>query len=418
MFGPYTRTVRSNGVRLLGSVVLAVGVLGAPPAAAADTVVYETPGCAGAPTWSIRYHLYWSSVTGKTLDHSQRQQALDSAEDFAEQVGELGQCAVRVRLEVVDEAVTYSDAARTLTPGFDADFYRYPEEGDEGYSGLTQGRTATFPVPVGSHWEPNGLLLLHEWLHMVVNFYIPPNGWPHEDVHGACYRPDYRAMRPGWSCMILPEWFGDLMTGKVVEDGVAKGLPAAQWAYQGTPEQPRHLDPELSVSVDSRHVFVRTEFTGDARLRFTHAGAVVSDSVLPVVSAVEASRRLDTSRMGRWTVCATTPEVEAFRAATDCSNYMVYPKTRALVKIRKRANQATLKVKQPFVGRQARVIFRGETIQGTRLRKARTVTLGRRTVVRYPRWPLSTGLYMEVTTQRFTVDGVEWPRGSWSKNIR
>lgn len=64
------------------------------------------------------------------------------------------------------------------------------------------------------------------------------------------------------------------------------------------------------------------------------------------------------------------------------------------------------------------MIFRGETIQGTRLRKARTVTLGRRTVVRYPRWPLSAGFYMEVTTRRFTLDGVQWPRGSWSKNIR
>ena len=177
-------------MRLLVGLALVLGVLSAPPAIAADTVVYETPGCAGAPTWSIRYHLYWSSITGKTLDPSQRQQALDSAEDFADLVGELGQCAVRVRVEVVDEAAAYSDAARTLTPGYDADFYRYPREGDEGYSGLTQGRMATFPVPSGSHWEPNGLLLLHEWLHMVVNFYIAPKGWTHEDVHGACHRPD------------------------------------------------------------------------------------------------------------------------------------------------------------------------------------------------------------------------------------
>ena len=327
-------------MRLLVGLALVLGVLSAPPAIAADTVVYETPGCAGAPTWSIRYHLYWSSITGKTLDPSQRQQALDSAEDFADLVGELGQCAVRVRVEVVDEAAAYSDAARTLTPGYDADFYRYPREGDEGYSGLTQGRMATFPVPSGSHWEPNGLLLLHEWLHMVVNFYIPPNGWPHEDVHGACHRPDYQAMRPGWSCMILPEWFGDLMTGKVMEDGIAKGLPTDQWAYQGTPEHPRHLDPELSVSVDSQNVSVSTDYTGDARLMFSHAGSAVSEAQLPVVSGVESRRRLDTTRLGRWTVCASTPEVEAFRAATDCSDYLVYPRIHPLVKIRKGARQA------------------------------------------------------------------------------
>jgi len=218
--------------------------------------------------------------------------------------------------------------------------------------------------------------------------------------------------------MILPEWFGDLMTGKVMEDGVAKGLPTGQWAYQGTPEHPRHLDPELSVSVDSQNVFVSTQYTGDARLSFSNAGSAVSEILLPVVSGVESRRRLDTSRLGRWTVCATTPEVEAFRDATDCSDYIVYPRIGPLLKIRKRARQAVLRVKGPLLARAAKVRFLGETIQGWRLHKQRKVVLGRRTVVRYPRWPLSAGVFMEVTTRRFTVDGVDWPRGSWSRQIR
>ena len=175
-------------MRLLALLALLCGVLVPVPANAADVPgVYETPRCAGAPTWSIRYHLYWSSSTGKTLDRSQRQLALDSAKSFVEQVGELSQCAVRVRLEVVDEAGPYSEAVRQLTPGYDADFYRYPKQGDEGFSGQTQGRTAVFPVPSGWDWEPNALLLMHEWLHMVVNFYIPPVGWPREDFIRALF---------------------------------------------------------------------------------------------------------------------------------------------------------------------------------------------------------------------------------------
>lgn len=415
---PYTCAVRSNGVRLLVSLVLALTALGTPPAAAAPLVVYETPGCAGAPTWNIRYHLHWTSSTGKVLDPAGRQQALDSARGFAEQVGELSACAVRVRVEVVDEAGAYSEAVRHLTPGYDADFYRYPKEGDEGFSGQTQWRTAIFPVPEGSNWEPNALLLMHEWLHMVVNFYAPPNGWPRKDVHGACDRPDYLARRPGWSCMILPEWFGDLMTDKVLEDGVAKGLPPDQWAYQGTPEHPLHVEPDLWVTIDSRRVLVETEFTGDVRLWFSHSGAVVSDVLLPVVGGVEARRPLNRTRFGAWTVCATTPEVEAFRSATVCQDYIVYPRIAPLLKIKRGSRQAILRVKGPLLGRVARVRFLGETIQGRPLRKQRTVVLRSRAIVRYPPWPLSTSVFMEVTTRPFTVGGVDWPRGSWGRQIR
>ena len=406
-------------MRLLALLVLLCGVLVPVPANAADVPgVYETPRCAGAPTWSIRYHLYWSSSTGKTLDRSQRQLALDSAKSFVEQVGELSQCAVRVRLEVVDEAGPYSEAVRQLTPGYDADFYRYPKQGDEGFSGQTQGRTAVFPVPSGWDWEPNALLLMHEWLHMVVNFYIPPVGWPREDVHGACDRADYLAQRPGWSCMVLPEWFADLMTGKVVEDGVAKGLPPDQWAYQGTPEHPRHLDPELYVSVDYRNVYVESRFTGEARLTFSHQGTAVLDTVLPVVDGMEASSRLDTSRLGSWTVCVTTPEVQEFRTATQCRDYRVSPRIAPLVKIKKGPRQAVLQVKKPLMGRSARVRFLAETIQGVRLQKQRKVVLARRTVLRYPRWPLSATVNLQISTRQFVVNGVQWPRGSWSKQIR
>lgn len=405
-------------MRLLVSLVLALTALGPPPAAAAPPVVYETPGCAGAPTWNIRYHLYWSSSTGKVLDPGGRQQALDSAQGFAEQVGKLSECAVRVRVEVADEAGAYSEAVRQLTPGYDADFYRYPKEGDEGFSGQTQWRTAIFPVPEVSDWEPNALLLMHEWLHMVVNFYIPPNGWPRKDVHGACDRSDYLALRPGWSCMILPEWFAGLMTGSVLEDGVSKGLPPGQWVYQGTPEHPLHIDPDLAVTLDSRRVLVETDFTGDARLRFSHSEAVVSDTVLPLVGGVETGRPLNKTKFGRWTVCATTPEVDAFRSATDCRDYLVYPRIAPLVKIKKASGHAILRVKRPLLGRVAKVRFLGETIQGQRLRKQRKVALQRRTVVRYPAWPRSASVFMEVTTSGFTVSGVDWPGGSWGRQIR
>lgn len=408
------------GVRVLLSLALVTAVLvGAPQASsAAGSETFETPRCAGAPLWRIRYHLYWQSSNGNTLDVAGRDAAVQSARSFTEAVGDLGNCAVRVRIDLVDEVGAYSEAVRTVTPGYDADFYRYPRRGDEAFSGQTDYRTAIFPVSPGWDWEPNSLLLMHEWLHMVVMFYDPPNGWPRNDVHGACERPDYLAMRPGFSCMILPEWFRDLMTGQVLEDGVRKGLPVPQWAYQGTPLNPLHADPGLRLWLNRPHVVISSEFSGDATVQFSHSGQLVSESAVPVRPGVESQVRLDTSRYGRWTVCAMTPEVIAFRPGKTCIDYRVDPNVHAHLRIVKRARYAVLRVTPPLVGKVARITFKGEKINLQRVVKRRSVVLKRRVVVRYPPWGLTTTYYLDISTRRFTQAGVEWPRGFWGRQIR
>lgn len=70
----------------------------------------------------------------------------------------------------------------------------------------------------------------------IVHFYSHiQQGWPLEDVHGGCQRPDYIARDPGYGCMVLPSWFADMMTGRVVENGLSKGILQSEWAYFGTP---------------------------------------------------------------------------------------------------------------------------------------------------------------------------------------
>lgn len=404
---------------LLSLALVAAALLGAPHiATAAGPVTFETPGCAGAPQWRIKYHLYWLSNNGNALDIAGREAAVQSARGFTEAVGDLGGCAVRVRVDVVDEVGAYSEEVRIATTGYDADFYRYPRRGDEQFTGQTDYRTAIFPVPPGWDWEPNSLLLMHEWLHMVVLFYDAPNGWPRNDVHGACDRPDYMAMRPGFSCWILPEWFRDLMTGQVSEDGVLKGLPASQWVYQGTPLNPLHADPDLNLSLERPNVLVTSEFNGDAALQFVHSGQVVSESVVPVRPGEDSRARLDTSRYGAWTVCATTPEVLAFRPGRTCINYRADPNVRARLRIVKRARSALLRVMPPLVGNTARITFKGELINGQRVVKRRSVSLKRNMEIAYPPWGLSAAIYLEVTTRPFVRGAVRWPRGVWGKQIR
>ncbi len=67
-------------------------------------------------------------------------------------------------------------------------------------------------------------------------------GWPANDVHGACEH--------GYSCAGVDErYLADLMTGRVTEGTTPRGILPEEWAYYGTPAHPHHQDPGLFVRV-------------------------------------------------------------------------------------------------------------------------------------------------------------------------
>ncbi|WP_217924418.1 hypothetical protein [Miltoncostaea oceani] len=223
------------------------------PAMAAPTPLgsVATSGCpAQVPIWKIHYQLFMSSSSGATLPAAQASGALAGADAFVQLVGQLSECAVGIQMDVVLADTPWAGGddvyAVPMPAGYDAGFARVPA-GPSSPAGRATGSStihrAMFPVrPTGSGADPNPHLMVHEWLHQVVAFYTPPNGWPSstdsDAVHAGCnVHSSYQARDPGFGCMILPSYMSDLMLGRVIEGGVAKGLGAAEWARQGTPRQ-------------------------------------------------------------------------------------------------------------------------------------------------------------------------------------
>ena len=95
------------------------------------------------------------------------------------------------------------------------------------YATVANARSATWQVPkIGEVW-------LHEWLHGVCSFYADL-GYPMPDGdadgggrHGYKQSPD-----SGWT-----DYYRDLMTGNVLEDGRRVGIPLAAWAKWGGAER-------------------------------------------------------------------------------------------------------------------------------------------------------------------------------------
>lgn len=263
------------GLRLLAMSVLSVIALGViTPSSSARVLVgtYLTPNCEQAPIWRIAYRLFWHNSRGMTIPTSDLPSVVGNAQRFVAEVGELSDCGVRVSLDVFDEGATvfhgsYDPFVLPLDRGefapshYDFAFYRAPDNVDDGI-GITDNHNAYFPVHTNktTYWG----LLMHEWLHGVVNFYAYiQQGWPRDDVHGGCYRPDYIERNPGFHCMVLPSWFADLMTGRVLEDGAMKGILPHEWAFFGTPlnrlnepaiDKPlRRVQPQLSLRYAGGH---------------------------------------------------------------------------------------------------------------------------------------------------------------------
>ena len=204
-------------VRMIRRVLLVALVLAAAlaPAAHAQSrlATYRTPGCTGAPVWSIGYRLYWIDSRGRTASKAGYTTLLDHARRFTEQVGAASRCAVRIRLDVYDQGGRRWPATRDSKRypddtfafqkrhGYDAVFVRFPEMGDEGYGGRARRPSARLAREVprlgGSAHElgavePKATTLSHEWMHLVVGYYktlgsVAEAGRPRRLAHVAAY---------------------------------------------------------------------------------------------------------------------------------------------------------------------------------------------------------------------------------------
>lgn len=233
---------------------IVLGVLLGGGVAQADTpaAFYTTPGCGSAPVWTIGYRIWGSTSDGTKAPASVIATAKDQARSFAEQVGAMSACGIRIAIDVYDltgsvwQLQTYKGANDWIyedeaadaqsfrdAHGYDSVFDSYPLGAIRGYDGLTYpaDRVSLFPV-LPPYVEPPWILLMHEWLHQVVWFYRDV-AWPSNDVHGACEHG-----YTGASCGLIQAYFADLLQGKVAENGRSLGIRPEDWLRDGTPVHP------------------------------------------------------------------------------------------------------------------------------------------------------------------------------------
>ncbi len=212
---------------------------------------------------------------------------------------------------------------------YDAVFVRFPEMGDEGYSGVAHGGPpldwrAKFPGSAGpfTNWgavEPEANTLWHEWMHLVVGFYKPRLGWPKQDVHGGCA---HVAAYPDACAKVSEAYFTDMMTGRVLENGKPKGLLRREWAFYGTPTHPRHQDPGLYVRVGTDGGNIGWN-PGVQRLILTYTDAHSGRRAYREDVTRGASTLLPPVPHGLYRVCLSSAASLRYRAGRTCDTWRV-----------------------------------------------------------------------------------------------
>jgi len=256
--GARARRVRGLARRftILVAMIIAVGAsVPVPASAQTPSHTFVTPGCAGAPTWTFAFPLYFRDAHGRQLDRERKLvEVLPRIEQFASWVGEFSECGVRASVDVYDmaDAAWPTDRRRpanvsTLLENHDTAFFMYPARGDEPFVGQTDYSTAIFPAPLGDPGgQPYPITMVHEWLHIVHSFCTTRAGvdWPRGDVHADFASYGYEQNYQG-----ALDFYRDLMRGSVPENGRLLGMRREQWSRCGTPTAARDEVPAPSSAV-------------------------------------------------------------------------------------------------------------------------------------------------------------------------
>ncbi len=80
------------------------------------------------------------------------------------------------------------------------------------------------------HREAPGEVWLHEWLHGVCDYFAKQGHTiPMSDADGAEIHGYVRSQTAGWT-----NYYRDLLTGNVAENGKLVGIPRSAWAQQAS----------------------------------------------------------------------------------------------------------------------------------------------------------------------------------------
>jgi hypothetical protein len=91
-------------------------------------------------------------------------------------------------------------------------------------NGATYAVVANAPTTSWTREAP-GEVWLHEWLHSVCDHFARRgHAMPARDADGAELHGYVRSAEMGWT-----DYYRDLMSGRVQEDGRAVGIPVAAW---------------------------------------------------------------------------------------------------------------------------------------------------------------------------------------------
>jgi hypothetical protein len=356
-----TRARPKVGIACLVAILaVSAGVLPASANASSLLQTVTSNGCAGTPaqTWRIGYRLYFSDDVGRTTDRAAIPGLESELQQFSDSVAIDSACALRASIDVFDmegeawpSALTQAQPLALTPPpaneafraagDYDATFMRYPESGIEKFSGITSVTSvgsgssraeypwSAFPVDAAGRSYPEDLpqdpwqmLLMHEWMHEIVFFYIPAEqGWPANDVHGGYVQHPY----------VNEPYFADMLQGKVLESGQPKGLLPQDYAIEGTPAHPRRKSLTVPSRIDGSyklHYTAPPDF--DGTLEITVQNGWSDPNVNPIlrlahVSGASASWTSgDMSTDRRFTVCVSTLSGSPkFRPYRECDQWIV-----------------------------------------------------------------------------------------------
>jgi len=203
------------------------------------------------PEWRIGYRIYWHYENLQIPKHYWKS-IIEELQLFADDVYVFSGNGLRVSIDVFDmdvrdfpgevpsddlfEIEFPKDTSTFQRLGkYNSVFFSFPWLGPI-YQGvahpLSDYSAATFPMGLDKEGEwviPWELLFLHEFLHLVVGHYSEIE-WPEDDVHGAevnGYVSDYP--------MVDPDYFSDMMQGKVIAGRKKTGILPEQYGDFGLP---------------------------------------------------------------------------------------------------------------------------------------------------------------------------------------
>jgi hypothetical protein len=305
---------------------------------------YSTATCSIGNEWRVLYRLYFTDTEGRTTTRDATSEVLTNAKSFADAVGTDSACSLRMHIDVQDMGDTPWPAGK-LRPddieaaidrgGYDAAFVRHPLR-NETYAGVTgisdlRHFVSAFPVdPAGLQVrcpdcdiDPTVGLMEHEWMHQVVAFYDPVQGWPTNDVHGG-YEHGY-CESATFCSQVYRGYFAAMLQGTVIDGGRPTGLLPADYLRDGRPAAPAR-----AASPDWTYSFLAGQGSAPGRLEINVPASYDGAAVIEVYKGGQAlrtaSQRAGTFRLladadGNYRVCVQLPGTQRFRTGKRwCTN--------------------------------------------------------------------------------------------------